>query len=81
MRAILKASGPGSNKKQKTPVKAYVKVALQSLVDENVEAGSSEDEVEDLMELSKEGLVELTNSLEMEPKHLMGTHDESHQVQ
>jgi ribosomal protein S20 len=62
-RAILKATGSGSNKKQKTPVKSYVKEALESLMEVKVETGSKEDEADDLMELSKEGLAEATTNL------------------
>jgi hypothetical protein len=80
-RAILKAAGLGRNKKQRTPVKSYVMEALQDLVKDDVEAGTSEDEAEDLMELSKEGMVERTSSLKKVPKHLTGTHDKSHQAQ
>jgi hypothetical protein len=79
-RAILKAAGLGRNKKQRTPVKSYVMEALQDLVKDDVEAGTSEDEAEDLMELSKEGMVERTSSLKKVPKHLTGTHDKSHQA-
>jgi hypothetical protein len=77
-RAILKAAGSGRNKKQRTPVKSYVMEALQDLVKDDVEAGTSEDEAEDLLELPKEGMVERASSLEKVPKHLTGTHDESH---
>jgi ribosomal protein S20 len=81
-RAILKATGSGSNKKQKTLVKSYVKEALQSLMEVKVETWSKEDEADDLMELSKEGLAEAaTNLLETAPQHLTGTHDESRQAQ
>jgi hypothetical protein len=59
-------------------VKSYVMEALQDLVKDDVEAGTSEDEAEDLMELPKEGMVERASSLEKVPKHLTGTHDESH---
>jgi hypothetical protein len=78
-RAILKAAGLGNNKKQKTPVKSYVKDALQSLVDEQIVAGCREEGVEEPMELSKEGLFEETNLLKIEPQHLTRTHDESRQ--
>jgi hypothetical protein len=78
----LKATGSGSNKKQKTLVKSYVKEALQSLMEVKVETWSKEDEADDLMELSKEGLAEAaTNLLETAPQHLTGTHDESRQAQ
>jgi hypothetical protein len=36
---------------------------------------------EDLMELSKEGMVESTNSLETAPKHLTRAHNEPSQEQ
>jgi hypothetical protein len=62
-------------------MKVYVKGALQALVVEETYGGNRDRDrdKEDLMEPLKEDLVRLTDLLEMDPKHLTETHDESHQ--
>jgi hypothetical protein len=59
-------------------MKVYVKGALQALVYEETDGGNRDMDKEDLMEPLKEDLVRLTDLLEMDPKHLTETHDESH---
>jgi hypothetical protein len=71
-RAILKATGRSSSKKQNISVNSYVKEVLQDLVYVDTVIGNNVHATEDLMELSNEGLVVSTNSLETMPKHLTG---------
>jgi hypothetical protein len=71
-RAILKATGTSISKKQNISVNSYVKEVLQDLVYVDTVIGNNVHATEDLMELSNEGLVVSTNSLETMPKHLTG---------
>jgi hypothetical protein len=73
----LKMSGPGSKKKQKTPVKEYGKGALKLIMDKfELEFMMNTAGVVPL-ELQEEGRALDANPTNADPSHLTGTHDES----
>jgi hypothetical protein len=53
-RAVLKVTGSGNSRKQKTPIKAIVKEALEDLVDDEENNVMIKMEVANPMELTKE---------------------------
>jgi hypothetical protein len=78
---MLKVIGPGSRKKQETPIKACMKEALKDMVDVEVVDVTINKEIADPKELTKEAQALMTETLEADPNHLTGTHGESHQEQ
>jgi hypothetical protein len=77
----LKITGVGRSKKQRTPVKAHMKEALSALVDSEVSRRTKrivDDTDTDRQEMDT--AMEANLSI-VDPRHLMETHDESHQEQ
>jgi hypothetical protein len=73
--------GSGNSKKQKTSIKASVKEALKTLVDDEENDVMIKMESADPMGLTKEIQAMSAESLESGPNHQTGTHDESRQEQ
>jgi hypothetical protein len=68
-KAVLKVIGGGGNKRQKTPVKDYVKGALRSLVETKEGDAMTHKGEEEIMEKQEMGwLVE--QACQADPKHL-----------
>jgi hypothetical protein len=78
-KAILKVNGGGGNKRQKTPVKDYVKGALKCLMDTEEGEAMTHTEGEELMEQQAVDTVSGAIPPMVTPKHLTGTHGESRQ--